>query len=325
LLDLADSTSALLAEGTYLATPALWLGDSQGKIDPGLAVDSLGHYDEPVTDAYQGEFSMKMDRFWERHNRLELIFTGSSHVHSGIDASKITRLQAFNQSYPACGWLGQEEWARGYALSHCPRLKVLVMEAFPGWMHWDAGDFTWRSQIARTLGVRYDSTHGYWKDGLPTGYEAAVARVPAYAGIAMDSLGTLVVPSVGWGEKPVPDGDFEYENPVCQAVLARMEAFAREVAGRGIHLLFVNYPTHPGYKDTPYYGPYGPRTVVAHKIIDRLRGMEKISPYVHVYDAQRFGDHDYGDQDAFNWGHLSSAGAVKLTARLDSLINTFEP
>ena len=51
--------------------------------------------------------------------------------------------------------------------------------------------------------------------------------------------------------------------------------------------------------------------------------MEKISPFVHFYDAQVFGNHDYSDAEAVNFGHLSSAGAVKLTRRLDSLINTF--
>lgn len=53
--------------------------------------------------------------------------------------------------------------------------------------------------------------------------------------------------------------------------------------------------------------------------------MERISPFVHFYDAQLFGNHDYADSEAVNWGHLSSLGAAKLTARLDSLIRTFAP
>lgn len=325
LLNLSDSVRSLLVSGTYLTTPALWLGAApqlSGDLDP----DSLGHYNEPATDAYQGVFSMRMARFWERHDRLDLIFTGSSHVWSGIDPTRMTRLRVLNQSYPACGWLGQEEWIREYALPHGPQLKVVVMEAFPGWMHYPGGDFTWLTQISRTVGVRYDSTHGFWKDGLPAGFEAMASRAPAWNGVAMDSLGTVHFDAGGWGDAVWQGiGDFRYEDPECQATLARMESFARELAGRGIHLLLVNYPTHPGFRNTAYYGPYGPRTEVAVKIIARLQAMERISPLVHFYDAQRFGNHDYGDSDAVNWGHLSSSGAAKLTTRLDSLINAILP
>lgn len=49
--------------------------------------------------------------------------------------------------------------------------------------------------------------------------------------------------------------------------------------------------------------------------------MEKIPPFVHFYDAHDFGNHDYGDADKLNWGHLSSSGAAKLTGRLNSMIN----
>jgi uncharacterized protein (TIGR02171 family) len=325
LLDLTGSSSTLLASGTYLTQPALWLGTAShptAELNP----DSLGHYNEPATDPFQGVFSMRMARFWERHNRLDLIFTGSSHVWSGIDPTRITRLRTLNPSFPGCGWLGQEEWVRNYALPHSPQLKVLVMEAFPGWMHFPDGDFTWKTQISRTIGVQYDSSHGFWKDGLPSGFEAMAVRAPAWNGFEMDSLGTINAPSGGWAELVLPtDADFDYEDSVCQAVLARMESFAREIADRGIHLLLVNYPTHPGFKNTRYYGPYGPRNEVARLIISRLQAMERISPYVHFYDAQLFGNHDYGDSDAFNWGHLSSQGAAKLTSRLDSLINTFVP
>jgi hypothetical protein len=44
---------------------------------------------------------------------------------------------------------------------------------------------------------------------------------------------------------------------------------------------------------------------------------------VHFYDAHLFGNHDYGDEDAQDFGHLNSSGSAKLTSRLDSLIHTF--
>jgi hypothetical protein len=324
LLDIEDSLSTRLAAGAYLTTPALWLGASAGVHDTGLAADSLGHYNEPPTDDYQGAFSAKMARFWARHNRLELIFTGSSHVYTGIDPRAIHGLETLDAAYPACGWLGQEAWVRGYALPHCPRLKVLVMEAFPGWMRYPDGDFTWAGQISQTLGIRYDASHDFWKDGLPLGFEAMAAQAPVGATALIDSLGTAPLASAGWGDVVLPaDSEWDFGDPACQGVLGRMEALARDVSARGIHLLYVVHPMHPGFRDTPYYGPYGPRLEVARKILDSLKAMEKVSPYVHFYDAHNYGDHDYGDADASNSGHLGSAGAAKLTARIDSLVHRF--
>jgi hypothetical protein len=87
--------------------------------------------------------------------------------------------------------------------------------------------------------------------------------------------------------------------------------------------VLVNYPTDPAYKGTEYYGPYGPRMSVAQDIIKRYKEMESISPYVHFYDAYNFGDHDYTDAEAGNATHLSAAGGIKVTIRLDSLVNAF--
>ena len=68
LIDLRDSSSARLATGTWLATPALWLGDPADSIPTaGLSLDSLGHYNEPATGYQPAVFSEKMSLFWNRH------------------------------------------------------------------------------------------------------------------------------------------------------------------------------------------------------------------------------------------------------------------
>jgi uncharacterized protein (TIGR02171 family) len=324
LLNLRDSAYTLIASGTSLATPGLWLGGAPDSIPTnGLDLDSLGWYDVPATDDYQSIFASRIATFWKRHATLEVIFTGSSHVFGGIDPSKITRYQSLNMGYPAAGRLGQEEWVANYALNHCPKLKVMVMEAFPGWLKYPGGDFTWIPKISATKGMRYDRSHGYWKDGLPFGFESLVKRSPQSILWDGDSLGFHFEEAHGWGTDPVKPEDSEWDlrNPEYAANMKATEDFARVLAGRGIHLVMVNYPTSPAYAGNAYYGPYGPRATVAAEIIKRYKDMEKISPYVHFYDAHDFGHHDYSDEEAINWGHLSSTGAAKLTARLDSLIN----
>jgi uncharacterized protein (TIGR02171 family) len=326
LLNLHDSTSHRLASGKWLTMPALWLGGAPDSISAeGLVLDSLGHYNEPATFDYQAIFANKQTLFWQRHASLELLFTGSSHVEWGIDPREITGYTSLNMGYPGNGWMGQEEWINGYALPHCPRLKVLVVEAFPGILQLPDGDFFWKKQIGKTMGVEYDRSNDFWKDGLPFGFEELVRRAPNPTGVAGDSSGYGFLPSGGWGNlvtKP-ESADWGLDNLNYQANMLKIEAFAKNIAVRKIHLVFVNFPTDPAYKGSNYYSPYGPQMDVGRAIIKRFKAMEEISPYIHFYDAHMAGDHDYTDADAFDWGHLGSVGAAKLTKRLNSLVNGF--
>ena len=327
LLNLKDSAATRLATGAELSTPALWLGEMPESIPPaGLDLDSLGHYDSPATQYFQSAFSSRMSLFWKRHAGLELIFTGSSHAFTGIDPSRITRFNSVNMGFATNGWLGQEEWVKGYALNHCPKLKVLVMEVVPGWFEVPGADYFWMSHMGRTKGVVYDKGHDYWRDGLPFGFEKLIEQAPNSTAFVGDSLGFVPQLSYDWGGAPVlyeAGPPWGADNPVCRANIRRIQAFADLLAGRKIHLVLVNFPTNPAFKATADYGPYGPGIETAREIIREMRELEGISPFIHFYDAHLFNEHDYSDADAADKGHLSSVGAAKLTGRLDSLINTF--
>jgi uncharacterized protein (TIGR02171 family) len=325
LLDLKDSIYTRLASGSTLLEPHLWLGEAPDIAVPaGLDLDSLGHYNDPATDDYQAIFSDRMRLFWRRHRNLELIFTGSSHVFAGIDPRRITHLQSLAMGFPACGWLGQQELVVNYALNHCPKLKVLVMEVFPGWMSYPDGDFTWSGQMSKTKGVAYDSAHDFWKDGLPLHFEDLISQAPNFVANVQDSVGFQPIDAAGWGQPFTPTRPaWDTTDPEYKKNLEMIGSMARLLSAKKIQLVLVNYPTSPLYKDGPYYGCYGPSAEVGAQVIAKIRALEGISPYVHFYDAYNFGNHDYGDEDAENPGHLSSKGAAKLTVRLDSLINTF--
>jgi hypothetical protein len=323
LLDLRDSAATLLASGTQLATPCLWLGNaSAGPAGSGLDLDSLGHYNDPATDAQRMMFSNKMALFWNRHSDVEVLFTGSSHAELGIDPRVMTKYRGFNMGYIGNGWLGQEEWVDDYALPHCPHLKFLVMEAFTGLFWAKDGDPFWRDRVARSKGVVYDSTHGFWKDGLPNGFEALMDAAPNSRAIS-DVTGFEQTDRSGWRGtiEPPQFGDWELSSPEYLATVARMEAFLKRIAARKIHVVLVNYPTDPAYKGSAYYGPYGPRMDVGQAMLQRLKAMQSLSPYVHVYDAYNAGNHDYTGDEAADWGHLNSKGAAKLTRRIDDLLN----
>ena len=326
LLNLKDSVVTKLATGTQLSTPGLWLGPTTEKIPlAGLELDSLGHYDDPATDIYQTVFAGHMLSFWKRHLNLELIFTGSSHVFCGIDPNQMTKLQSLSMGYPSNGWQGQEEWVTGYALNHCPKLKVIVMEVFPGWLHYSGSDFTWKNQISKSKGVQYDMSQNFWKEGLPFRFEELVSRAPNSTAFAQDTTGFFFQATANWGGPAVvpPESEWGLDNPEYQATMLRIEAMAQMSADRKIHIVLLNFPTNPAFKGNAYYGPYGPRIEVATAILKRIKEMENLSPYIHFYDANNFNEHDYTDAEAFNEGHLSSTGAAKLTKRLDEFVNGF--
>jgi hypothetical protein len=83
----------------------------------------------------------------------------------------------------------------------------------------------------------------------------------------------------------------------------------------------IDYPVSPYYKNTEYYGPFGPSRTTAHEITHALRVLEISNRFFHLYDANMDGNHDYADAEAGNENHLVYAGAEKLSARLDSLIH----
>jgi hypothetical protein len=88
-----------------------------------------------------------------------------------------------------------------------------------------------------------------------------------------------------------------------------------------MYLLGIIFPESPHYRNTPSYGKYGPLRSTATEIIRQLDSLADANPYFLFYDANKGGNHDYADSEAVNIDHLSQSGALKLTGRIDSLID----
>ena len=101
---------------------------------------------------------------------------------------------------------------------------------------------------------------------------------------------------------------------------ATLTGLIERCASRDIEVLAINFPQSPSYRNTDHYMRYGPSWETARAVIEQLDSLEQAYPNFHLYDAYNFGEHDYTDQEALNWNHLSAAGAAKFTGRLDTLI-----
>ena len=96
----------------------------------------------------------------------------------------------------------------------------------------------------------------------------------------------------------------------------------REVSAHNIHLLMINFPVSPYYKNTPYCTRLGPDWENGRAVIAQMKTLECIYPYFHVYDANRDGNHDYTNEYATSFDRLCPDGAVKLTRRINTLIDS---
>lgn len=325
LLDLDSGRSTRIASGRELWHPALWVGDAgagavAGDADP----DSSGAYNTPETDYAQEEFAIKTRAWWLVKDRVEIAAIGSSRIKAGILPELFGRGKGFNFGISGGEPVMDRRILEDYVLPHAPKLKVVVMSLMPGWLFNHRGDLVWDRVIASD-GHRYDQHHGFWASGLPEGFLEHVRRRKWTASPQYDSLGGTEIPRGKWGSvagyvaPPVED----FESPVFKDNWADLEAMVDSCSVRGIHLVLVNFPQAPVYATSPAMGKYGP-TLPTWKVLQaRLRALEAAKPFLHFYDANLDGAHDYPDSAAVNADHLSVVGARIITRRLDSLMETW--
>jgi uncharacterized protein (TIGR02171 family) len=328
VVNLKDSAWIRVAQGEDLWHPYLWVQPRVPVEDTRFDLDSLGYYNEPPAHGYQAGLASKMAGFWQHHADIELMFLGSSRVRAGIASPELTRYKAYNMGSAGCGLLTVVRVASDYVLTQCPDIKLIGMSLSPGWMADSGGDRRWLEGMANTRGYVYDRNHAFWADSLPPMLERHVANAPNPLDDALPGdLGWYRYPTRGFpaalfaGSEPWGVQDSTYRSNRTM-----LEDFSSELADRGIHLLLIAFPQAPIYRnfshnDTLYYGRYGPMLETAQAMFEHMRELEAANPYVHLYDAHRFGYHDYTPDEAYDADHLSEAGALKLTARLDSLVN----
>jgi uncharacterized protein (TIGR02171 family) len=328
MIDLKSHSYKPLAQGTELQQPWLWIG----KIveNPfNLALDSLGCYDEPHIASDQGSMALKLHIFWNNSTDIDLAFLGTSLVYCGVDCGVFKYFKAINMGYTGCGIYSTATLVSNYLLHRAPKLKLIGIN-IPFYLFaeplGDPGGPYFSNTIGQSKGYLYDKSHDFWQDSLPAGFLEYMAQISDKQEIetnTWDSLGYLFRPCNGWGG-PNPDlygpASWTIDDTTFKANFAAFVAFIDEVSAHDIHVLAINFPESPYYKSTNHYLRAGPSWETGRAVLEQVKALEKTHPYFHVYDAYKDGNHDYTDEDAFDYNHLCQTGAKKLTQRLDSLI-----
>jgi formylglycine-generating enzyme required for sulfatase activity len=320
LIDLADSAYVELVRGPGLRDPYLWIDPVELPQIPDPYA-WFGRYDVPTIWFGQVVMTGKMRLFWRRRSSLESVVIGSSSAHYGINTAYLSR-PALNMS--TCGhdtYTGIVV-VREHVLRHSPNLRAVCMTLDPGFFGQDPYPLSpFLTGIGDSKGFVLDRDNTFWQDSMPAPVAQRIAGYATEDWMGADTMGSpLEHGTNGWGDAVVLWPDYAFTDSIVQMNLSILSAFADTLAARGVHLLMVNTPQHPGYRDTSFVAQYGPSDTTFARLEQWLRDKEGVNAHFHYYDANLGGLHDYTDADAMDAFHLSPAGAAKLSARIDSVL-----
>jgi uncharacterized protein (TIGR02171 family) len=320
-VDVEDGSITDLAKGEELWHPCLWI---KHRIIPDKSVldlDSAGIYYWESAKFCVYELRKKMEQFWTQRGSFTAVAFGSSRTLFGLDPREMKSETLLNFGYSGGDMIGTEYLFRNYILNHRDNVKYIIVEVTPN-AFWRLPEHDWYDIFNTNAGFHYDQHHDFWKDGVPEGFIDAVIDGPTMANTeTLPYRDEFTLPSVSW-QAPVIDGDSTftpYDGYMVEENFARFQRIVDWANEAGIKVIALNYPVHPGYGQTIMVGPYGPTSGTAKRVLDRVASMGVI-----LMDENNWGNHDYTDEMAYDPDHLSYLGAIQLTHRLDSLLQTLK-
>jgi hypothetical protein len=178
-------------------------------------------------------------------------------------------------------------------------------------------------------GYVYDRNHNFWVGNYPQGLFNATYDSPGSkteAEYNRPTRGHLVTSSEGWGAPTITEDscwmDYKRDNYLHNIEL--LEKLLDTCKAHGITLIGVIHPINPQYSKTGAFGYAGLRRSEVSAVMKDLTSMTSTYKNFILMDENRMGKHDYTDEDAHDYSHLSQTGAEKLTRRVDSLIKTID-
>ena len=324
LMDLDNRIYTKLVEGVSLAYPSLWVGQAVTGGAEGLSLDSLGQYNDPPLSSVEAGLAIKLHGFWQVHNDLEIAVVGDSRPAYGVDPTRITGHTTYNMGVGGGDFIQTLAIVNDYVLLHCPKIKMIIMNCNIGTFYDPNIGNNWNTGMALSKGYNYDKNHGFWRDGLPMNFDSLAASVaPPQIWTPVDSLGFSSLACNGWGAVVPVSGPalaWDTTDPNYLLNFSRLVSLAQTASALNVHVLIVEFPMNPLYGQAAFYSEYGPSQQTAHEIFNQFKELEANYPFVNFYDANNYGNHSYGDDDAYNEAHLCGHGAGRLSDSLNVII-----
>lgn len=323
LLDLEDGSSDVLVEGHDLWQPSLWIEAPNPWIE--AIGDSAGAYNTPAADISQEELANKLVRFWPLRDSIEVAALGSSRTRFGFAPASISSWKAFNFGAAGGPMDLSDSLLIHYLLPHSPRLRFVVLELDPGWLAWRVCDGLC-GFFEKSDGRAFDRNHNDWVDSLPARILSRIVKQSWNSSGEFDRWGQGTSSPFGWGADVSNDWsyfikfDLDTSWVTYRRNLAGLERTLALLSRSGVDVLGVLYPQSPLYAESEWAGRHEPRWDLYRQIVSDLERIASDHGNFRIYDANMDGAHDYRDEDAMDYDHLSAVGAAKFSARIDSVL-----
>ena len=325
-VNLETSDIIELVAGEELWHPCLWVKNAPAATS-NWDLDSLGQYADagPL-------FARKMGLLWQYRDSAEVVGMGISRLWAGMIPERMS-LFALNLAILACQGNCYEYLVNNYLYAHMPKLKYLVLSIDPDMWQYVSAVRDINAIVKKSKGLTYDKNHGFWMDGVDDFFVNWMAEISR---LDIDLPSDTV--SRGWRKTDcVKDWDSQgkgyveiLEDSVYSDVtdggnynLGYMEKVIQSARDKGIKVIGVVFPQSPYYKKTGAYGRHGMRRSAAELLIKKAASLELKYDNFYLMDENKMGNHDYSNMSS-DYDHLCDVGAVKFTAKLDSLIRSLE-
>ena len=320
LIDLSSDSIRVLVEGNELWHPCLWHSRNRYGSET-INTDSAGVYYHPSATYSALELRVKMERFWENRDQITAVALGSSRTMFALHDKDVKSNHLLNMAFSSGQMTGMSYLFYNYVLNHLKNLKFLILEMSPAMLWTDRYD-TWVAVIYdKVPGYKYDEDHKFWTDGLPEHFVDAVKATPRpQTAVQFEyDLEDFLMPSRSWTLAVCirDSNELKLDAPLYKRNWNTFEAMVQTAREKGITVIVTVLPQHPGFAKTGTFGIYGPKRSYAKMIIENVEKMDVV-----LFDENKFGEHDYTDEMAYNTDHLSALGAQQYTRRLDSLLAT---
>ena len=335
LVNVADGSVTDILSGDEIWHPCVWVKSSNASLEnTSLDPDSAGVYFIEGGEDVAAMLRYDMELIWKYRDSADFVALGSSRTQAGFNPKLITNHFAINIANVPNSLVETQYVFENYVMLHVKNLKY-VMVSLDIDMWWKVADNSWTNffykEYRKYPGFAYDENHEFWIEGYPEGLlemtENSVG-ITYYEERFRKNLGFNSTDCESWeGENPSVDYDSTWMDEGLGAMLDninRTEVLIKTAQEHGITFIGVIFPQSPGFANTGAFGRYGLRHAEAETVIQQLRALEEKYPNFILLDENRMGQHDYPDSEAVNRDHLCRDGAARLTARIDSLLETLE-
>lgn len=322
-----------IVEGEELWHPCLWAKRTE-KFSELLNSDSAGVYYTSAGGAVDVILRYKMELLWEYRNAANVLILGSSRSNAGIAPKELDSAYfAINASNVPNSLYETRYLFENYALNHMPNLKYLVVSLdIDMWWKTKTNEIEnyFYKAYKKSPGFVYDKNHEFWKSGYPAGLAEHTENSPGnsiYREWLIPTRGYKNEACYGWEEEASVDKIVTWyeDNPeFFKANVEELEAILALASKKNITVIGVIFPMSPKFVETNSFGRYGLSRSKAPELIDSLQSLSKTYTNFVLMDENKMGNHDYTDADAQNRDHLCSVGAIQMTRRLNSLLDSLE-